>query len=293
MTILITGSTGFVGQALLKKLANLPLIATKLAAAADYLSNDPSIETLIHLAARVHIMNDSDPDPLNAFRQTNVNATLNLARQAAAAGVKRFIFISSIKVNGESTAANHPFQADDPCLPQDAYAISKHEAELGLREIAANTTLEVVIIRPPLIYGPGVKANFAALIKAIQRGLPLPLGAIQNQRSLVGIDNLVDFISLCISHPNAANQTFLVSDGQDLSTPALIRGIADAAGVKARLIPVPVWGLTLAGKLTGKSAAIERLSGNLQLDISKAQQLLGWTPPVSVTEGLRRAVQPN
>jgi nucleoside-diphosphate-sugar epimerase len=239
-----------------------------------------------------------------------VESTFNLARQAAAAGVKRFVFLSSIKVNGEATPAPHPsplpkgarenekekekkkgkFTEDDLPAPLDPYGVSKMEAEQGLSQIAAETGMEVVIIRPPLVYGPGVKANFAALIRVVQLGWPLPLGTVHNQRSLVALDNLVDFIITCIIHPKAANQTFLVSDGQDLSTTELVRGMAQAAGVPARLLAVPVWALQAGASLLGKGDAVQRLCGNLQVDISKARSLLGWVPPVSVKEGLRRAM---
>lgn len=246
--------------------------------------------TVVHLAARVHVMKDVSEDPLTEFRRVNVDGTLNLARQAAAAGVKRFVFISSVKVNGESTQLGQPFTEAGVPNPQDAYGVSKHEAEQGLHQIAADTGIEVVIIRPPLVYGPGVKANFAALMSAVQRGWPLPLGAVHNQRSLVALDNLVDFIVTCINHPQAANQTFLVSDGQDLSTTELVRGMARAVGVPARLLPVPVWALQAGARLLGKGDAVQRLCGNLQVDISKARELLGWIPPVSVEDGLRRAM---
>jgi nucleoside-diphosphate-sugar epimerase len=235
-------------------------------------------------------MQDSSADPLAEFRSINVDSTLNLARQAAAAGINRFVFISSVKVNGESTPPGRAFAEIDAPNPQDAYSQSKHEAEQGLRQLGADTGMEVVVIRPPLVYGPGVKANFAALVRAVQRGWPLPLGAVHNQRSLVALDNLVDFIVTCITHPQAANQTFLVSDGQDLSTAELVRGIAQAAGVPARLLPVPVWALQAGATLLGKGDAVQRLCGNLQVDISKARSLLGWVPPVSVEEGLRRAM---
>jgi nucleoside-diphosphate-sugar epimerase len=231
----------------------------------------------------------TEADPLMAFRAVNVEGTLNLARQAAAVGVQRFVFISSVKVNGESTEPGQAFTEADTPNPQDAYGLSKHEAEQGLRHIAAETGMEVVIIRPPLVYGPGVKANFAALMRAVQRGWPLPLGAVHNQRSLVALDNLVDFIVTCITHPQAANQTFLVSDGQDLSTTELVRGMARAAGVPARLLPVPVWALQAGATLLGKGDAVQRLCGNLQVDISKARSLLGWVPPISSDVGLRRA----
>lgn len=254
----------------------------------SYSLND--VSAVVHLAGRAHIMRDTAADPLAAFRAVNVDGTLNLARQAAASGVKRFVFISSVKVNGETTYPGRAFIETDTSAPQDAYGVSKHEAEQGLRQIAADTGMEVVIIRAPLVYGPGVKANFAALMRAVQRGWPLPLGAIQNKRSLVALDNLVDMIITCITHPQAANETFLVSDGQDLSTAELVRGMAHAAGVPTRLLPVPVWALRAGARLLGKVDAVERLSGNLQVDISKARELLGWVPPVSVEEGLRRAI---
>jgi len=251
------------------------------------------VAIVVHLAARVHVMKEVSGDPLTEFRRVNVEGTFNLARQAGAAGVRRFVFISSVKVNGESTQDGRPFTEADTPNPQDAYGQSKHEAEQGLRLIAADTGMEVVIIRPPLVYGPGVKANFAALMRTVQRGWPLPLGAVHNQRSLVALDNLVDFIVACTIHPDAANQTFLVSDGQDISTTDLVRGLARAAGKQARLLPVPVWALQLAAGLIGKGSTVQRLCGNLQVDISKARRLLGWVPPVSVAEGLRRSMVPE
>ena len=303
--VLITGGHGFVGQALYERLrteGSCPLRVSREALSPDELAvGEIGLTTdwskavidrvaVIHLAARVHVMNDKEADPLTAFRAVNVEGTLNLARQATAAGVKRFVFISSIKVNGESTQSGRAFTEADAPNPQDAYGQSKCEAEQGLRKIAINTGMEVVIIRPPLVYGPGVKANFAALIRAVQRGWPLPLGAVHNQRSLVALDNLVDFIVTCITHPQAANQTFLVSDGHDLSTTELVRGMAQATGVPARLLPLPVWVLQAGASLLGKGDAVQRLCGNLQVDISKARNLLGWVPPVSVKEGLRRAM---
>ena len=248
------------------------------------------VSVVVHAAARVHVMVDAATDPLAEFRRVNVQGTLHVARQAAAAGVRRFVFVSSVKVNGEATKLGVPFSAEDVPAPLDPYGVSKMEAEQGLRQIAAETGMAVVIIRPPLVYGPGVKANFAALMRAVQRGWPLPLGAVHNQRSLVALDNLVDFIVTCLAHPQAANQTFLVSDGQDLSTTELVLGLARAAGVSARLLPVPVWALQAGAALLGKRDAVQRLCGNLQVDISKAHNLLGWLPPVSVAEGLRRAV---
>ncbi len=244
---------------------------------------------VIHLAARVHVMQESSVDPLAEFRRVNVEGTLNLARQAVVAGVRRFVFVSSIGVNGAETYLR-PFTADDEVAPHSAYALSKFEAELGLQALAAETGMEVVTIRPPLVYGPSAPGNFGSLIRWLKRGVPLPLGAIHNQRSLVALDNLVDFIVTCITHPQAANQTFLVSDGQDLSTTELVRGMAQAAGLPTRLLPVPVWALRASASLLGKGDAVQRLCGNLQVDISKARSLLGWVPPVSVEEGLRRAM---
>ena len=248
------------------------------------------IKTLIHLAARVHIMRETVADPLAVFRDVNVCRTLKLAYQASSAGVKRFIFISSVKVNGEFTRPGYPFTETDDPNPQDHYSQSKNEAEQGLRQLIDQSKMDLVIIRPPLVYGHGVKANFAALISAVQRGLPLPLGAVHNKRSLIALNNLVDFIVTCINHPKAANHTFLVSDGHDLSTTELVRGMAQAAGVTARLLPVPVWALQAGASLLGKGDVVQRLCGNLQVDISKARNLLGWVPPVSVEEGLRRAM---
>ena len=248
-----------------------------------------SAERVVHLAARVHVMRDSMVNSYIIYA-VNVDGTLSLAREAAAAGVKRFVFVSSVKVNGESTQPERAFTAADAPNPQDAYGQSKHEAEQGLRQLSVGTGMEVVIIPPPLVYCPFVNANFAALMRALQRGWPLPLGAVHNQRSLVALDNLVDFIVYCITHPQAANQIFLVSDGQDLSTTELVPGMAQAAGVPARLLPVPVWALQAGATLLGKGDAVQRLCGNLQVDMSKARSLLGWVPPVSVEEGLRRAM---
>jgi len=243
---------------------------------------------VIHAAARVHVMSDSENDPLAAFREINVKGSLDLARQAAAAGVKRFIFISSIKVNGERTSKGQPFNSHDAASPEDFYGISKHEAEQGLRALAAETGMEVVIIRPPLVYGPGVKGNFASMIKLVGKGLPLPLGAVHNKRSLVALDNLVDLIITCIDHPGAANETFLVSDGEDLSTTQLLQGVAEAMGKPSRLIPVPASLLQFGTTLLGKKAVAQRLLGSLQVDISHAQKCLNWTPPLTVKQGLQR-----
>lgn len=303
----MTGSNGFVGRALCLELArnghqvraalrdpaNLNIAGCEafkipsIDSNTDWTESIDGMDTVIHLAARVHVMQDDSANPLQEFRCVNVFGTLNLAKQAAEAGVGRFIFISSIKVNGESTAIGKPFTENDLPNPQDAYGVSKYEAEQGLLLIAKQTGMEVVIIRPPLVYGPGVKANFAALMHYVHRGWPLPLGAICNQRSLVGLGNLVDFIVTCIFHPQAANQTFLVSDGQDISTTELIRGMAHAVGVSERLLPVPIWVLQSGATMLGKRDAVQRLCGNLQVDISKAHKLLGWVPPITIADALK------
>lgn len=293
MTYLITGATGFVGKSLCTLLENSEYLIRRnhqRMNAMDWSQELLSVDTVIHLAARVHVMQDTSADPLTEFRTVNVSGTLNLARQAAAAGVKRLVFLSSIKVNGEFTLPNQPFTADKT-NPQDPYGISKYEAEIGLRKISDETGMQVVIIRPPLIYGAGVKANFASLLRIVKRGLPLPLGAVrENRRSFVALDNLVDLIITCINHPNAANQTFLVSDNEDVSTADLLRKMAVAQGIPSRLLPVPVALLNLCAKLTGKQAIAQRLLGNLQVDISHTQKLLDWQPIISLEEGLRRAV---
>jgi nucleoside-diphosphate-sugar epimerase len=245
-------------------------------------------EVVIHTAARAHIMKDEVSDPLAEYRKVNVDGTLNLARQASEAGVRRFVFISSIKVNGEQTPLHQPFTPEDAPAPEDAYGISKMEAEQGLRELATETGMEVIIIRSPLVYGLGAKGNFASMTKLVGKGLPLPLGAVHNQRSLVALDNLVDLIITCIEHPSAVNQTFLVSDGEDISTTQLLQGVAQAMGKPSRLIPVPASLLQLAATLLGKKAVSQRLLGSLQVDISHTQKRLDWTPPFSVKQGLQR-----
>jgi nucleoside-diphosphate-sugar epimerase len=308
--ILVTGATGFVGSALLpvllsqfdevtavgrraqdKSHARLSSFGVgNINGATKWSTQLRGTDAVIHLAARVHVMRDTVSDPLTEFRRVNTEGTLNLARQAATAGVRLFIYLSSIKVNGETTVPNRPFTPNDLAAPQDPYGISKHEAEIGLSEIARTTGMQVIIIRPTLVYGKGAKGNFKSLMKLVARGLPLPLGSIHNLRSFVGIDNLVDFIVTCLEHPDAANETFMVSDGEDLSTPDLIRRMARAMNQPARLLPVPVWALKAGALLLGKGDAAQRLCGNLQVDISKSRELLGWRPPVSVDEGLRRAV---
>jgi nucleoside-diphosphate-sugar epimerase len=309
-SVLVTGGLGFVGKAVVagalaqgyavRVSTRQSVVSTTsraeyiqmggLVHATDWASALECVNTVVHCAARAHVLHDTVADPVSAFRSANTHGTLNLARQAVALGVKRFVFISSIGVNGSQTTLSEPFSEVDEPNPHNAYALSKWEAEQGLMKIAAETGLEVVIIRPPLVYGCGAPGNFGSLMRAVQRGWPLPLGAIHNQRSLVALDNLVDFIITCVTHAKAANQTFLVSDGQDLSTTELVRGMARAAGVRARLVPVPAWALQAGAKLLGKGDAVQRLCGNLQVDISKARELLGWVPPVSVEEGLKRAM---
>lgn len=233
-------------------------------------------------------MDEQSADPLAAFRQVNVVASECLARRAAAAGVKRFVYLSSIKVNGEETAPGRPFFAQDDPAPEDAYGISKHEAEITLRRVAQETGLEVVIIRSPLVYGPGVKGNFQTMLNWLRRGLPLPLASLRNRRSLVGVDNLCDLIKTCLTHPGAANETFLVSDDHDLSTAELLRLVGHAIGHSARLWPLPTSWLLSGAAMIGKRGFARRLCGNLQVDIGKTKSLLGWAPPVEVETGLRR-----
>ncbi|WP_324730738.1 UDP-glucose 4-epimerase family protein [Pseudomonas paeninsulae] len=310
-TVLLTGSTGFVGHPLLLRMStdgfsvvacsrtpiselpvgaiNVPI--TALNGATDWKVALAGVEVVIHAAARVHVMHDESSDPLAEFRKVNVDGTLNLARQAAEAGVGRFIFISSIKVNGEGTPVGVPYVADGQAAPADPYGISKMEAEQGLRALAAETGMEVVIIRPTLVYGPGVKANFLNMMRWLHKGVPLPFGAIYNQRSLVALDNLVDLIVTCIDHPTAANQTFLVSDGEDLSTTELLRRMGVALGKPARLLPVPSRLLEAGAAMLGKQALAQRLCGSLQVDISKTRELLNWSPPVSVDEALRKTAE--
>jgi nucleoside-diphosphate-sugar epimerase len=309
MRCLVTGSSGFVGRAVCPQLVqrgfDVVTFSWSGGLASDVRKEPAALATetdapgtasfagcsaVIHLGARVHVMNDQANNPLAEFRRVNTFDTLALARRSATAGVKRFVFVSSVKVNGEGTQPGSAFHWSDTPSPLDPYGISKREAEDGLRDISATTGMEVVIVRPPLVYGPGVKANFAAMMRAVQRGLPLPLASVtHNRRSLVALDNLVDLLITCIDHPAAANQTFLVSDGEDLSTTDLLRRLGTAMGRPARLFPVPPAVLQAGATLLGKRDTAQRLLGNLQVDITHTRETLGWTPPISVDEGLRRA----
>ncbi len=296
---LVTGATGFVGSTLCDILESDDYIvkrSNQRLSEMDWSHTLAGIDAVVHLAARVHIMQDKTADPLAEFRVINVDGTLNLARQAAKSGVKRFVFLSSIGVNGAVTRLNKPFTSDDIPAPHSDYAISKHEAEIGLRKIAIETGMQVVIIRPPLIYGANAPGNFGSLFKIINRGMPLPLGAVtNNRRSFVALDNLIDLIITCINHPNAANQTFLVSDNEDVSTADLLRKMALAQGVtnglfSSRLFPVPVAFLNLCAKMIGKQDIAQRLLGNLQVDISHTQKILDWQPIISLKEGLQKCI---
>tara|TARA_R110002033_G_scaffold50687_2_gene97819 strand:+ start:525 stop:1487 length:963 start_codon:yes stop_codon:yes gene_type:complete len=312
MEIVLTGMSGFVGQALLPRLLNKEYnvraavrnLNKTLAGQVSLFPIDnicknqnwkivvTGADTVIHCAARVHIMDDSSSSPLGEFREVNTYGTLNLAQQAADAGVKRFIFISSIKVNGESTEPRFPFKPDDTFIPIDPYGLSKYEAEMGLRKIAQETGMEIVIIRPPLVYGPGVKANFASLLNLVFKGLPLPFGFITtNKRSLVSVTNLTDLIMTCIEHPKAGNQVFLVSDDNDVSTASMVSHMSKALGKSSRLLPVPLWCYRLVGKLTGKTGIVDRLLGSLQVDITHTKKTLGWVPPQTLEQGFKETAE--
>ncbi|WP_111896904.1 NAD-dependent epimerase/dehydratase family protein [Aeromonas caviae] len=313
--ILLTGATGFVGNAVLKQLMLQPdvIIRTygrrapvglnanrtadarvqmishatgEISAVTDYAPALIDVDVVIHCAAQAHI-NKNATDRQAEFYNVNCEGTLKLARQAIEAGVKRFLFISSIGVNGSHNQQG-PFKYDDVAAPWDDYTRAKYAAELGLMKLATETGLEVVIIRPPLVYGANAPGNFGKLAQAVKAGKWLPLGAVYNQRSFVALPNIVDLIITCITHPRAVNQTFLVSDDQDVSTTQLLQMMTQAAGKSPRLIPVPMSWLRLVGRLTGKQAVIERLCGNLQVDIGHTKQTLGWQPPISVAEGIKR-----
>ncbi|TMP13898.1 SDR family oxidoreductase [Pseudoalteromonas sp. S2893] len=306
--IALTGYTGFVGSVMLRRLEpdNVLLLGRKAPSSYPHfnffdLSDTQNLDlksclrpvnVLIHSAARVHVMNDNAVDPLSEFRAINTIGTLKLAEQAAKAGVKRFIFLSSIKVNGEGATGKLPFKITDKHAPEDPYGISKSEAEQQLLELGRQTGMEIVIIRPPLVYGEGVKANFASLMKLVDKGFPLPFRLIsKNKRSLVSVYNLVDLINVCVGHPDAANQVFLASDDRDLSTAEMVELMAEVQGKPNLAIPVPVWCFKFVGKLLGKQAVIDRLTGSLQLDITHTKKTLNWTPPYSVEDGFKLAAK--
>lgn len=306
MKVLITGYSGFVGNTLVEQLLDsykLNLLGRKQSTLGKVFTHNidstsfydealESVDVVVHCAARVHIMDDVSSDPLNEFRVVNTQGTLNLAKQAAQIGVKRFIFLSSIKVNGESTSNKTAYTAHDKVFPQDPYGQSKAEAEQQLLELGKQTGMEIVIIRPPLVYGEGVKANFASLMHLVSKGLPLPFRCIKNnKRSLVSVYNLVDLIKVCIEHPKAANQVFLASDDNDLSTAEMVALMAQVQNKKNLALPLPVWCFKLAGKLLNKTDVIDRLVGSLQLDITHTKNTLNWTPPYSIEYGFKLAAK--
>jgi UDP-glucose 4-epimerase len=306
MKIAVTGVTGFIGNHLLKKLSaeKLVIIGRRnvglpdamfyqctLSENTDFGSALDSVSVVIHCAARAHIMNDDAQDPLAEFRKVNTLGTLNLAKQAVAAGVKRFIYISTIKVNGESTAMGSSYKASDNSAAIDPYGQSKAEAEQQLLVLGKSSGMEIVIIRPPLVYGEGVKANFASLMNLVGKGLPLPFRSINcNKRSMVSVYNLVDLIVTCIKEPKAANQIFLVSDDNDLSTAEMVALMAKVHGKTNLALPIPVWLFNLAAKLLNKKDVVGRLTGSLQLDIEDTKNTLNWKPPYSVEHGFKLSV---
>ena len=311
MNLLVTGANGFIGSKLCEKVLNIGWHVRGTVRPSTYRNNLPSdidvvpieeigpltdwskvmsgVDTVVHLAARVHVINDIAADVSDAYGSVNVAGTERLARMAAASGIRRFIYLSTVKVNGEGRSS--PYTEKDNPKPIDPYGISKWESEKRLHEIINHTELEVVILRPPMVYGPGVKANFLRLLNVVERGIPLPLANVNNHKSLIYLENLLDAIVTCINHPRAAGQTFLVSDDRDLSTPELIRLMAKAMGRKVRLFSFPPDMLKIMGKITGRSAEIDRLLGSLCVDSSKIRRMLGWKPPYNIEEGIRETAK--
>lgn len=313
LKILVTGATGFVGAPLIRYLSTqghqvigavrlqsnvlddaFSVVEFKamgdIHSSLDWMPCLAGVDAVVHLANRAHVMHESDTKPLALYRLVNTEGTLQLARQAADAGVRRFIFISSVKVSGESTLPGQRFSPVGESIPTDPYALSKYEAEQGLKELSLKTGMEVVVIRPPLIYGPGVKANFFKMMQWVEKGIPLPLGSIANQRNLLGIDNLLDFIGVCLTHPKAVGQTFLISDDHDVSTTELLKEIASAMHRTARLLPIPQFILENVLILLGRGRISDRLCASLQLDITLAKTLLSWKPPYSFKDQLSKTV---
>lgn len=303
--VLVTGANGFVGRALYSTLCaggvtvraavrrgatEREVVVGDLNGKTDWRVALQGCDVVFHLAARVHVMSDKDEDPLCAYREVNVNGTLNLARQAVQAGVRRFVFVSSVKVNGESTTTQ-PFRASDVPMPCDPYGQSKMEAEQALLQLSRETGLEVVIVRPPLVYGPGVKANFLNLIKLVQKGVPLPFGSISNFRSMVALDNLVDLLIVCSKHPEAPGNIFMVSDGEDMGIKELVTKIANAMNKRLWLLPVPMGLMIGAAKLLGKRGVVDRLFGSLQVDIAHTQTTLAWQPVVTSQAAIDKTVE--
>lgn len=305
--ILVTGAGGFVGTALVAELAKRGMSYRAVTRTpregcfcigdmdprTDWTAALDGVDSIIHLASRAHVMNETAADPAGHLRSVNVDSTLNLAAQAIKAGVKRFVFISSIKVNGEATKLGRPFTAEDPPSPQNPYAQSKHDAEQGLFALAkaAGSDFEVTVIRPPLVYGPGVKANFATMMDWVNRGIPLPLGSVNNKRSFVFVGNLVDLIILSAIHPKAAGEVFLVSDGEDISTTDLFKKMALALGRPSWMMPLPTPLLNFGAAMIGQRAITSRLTDSLQVDVTKTREMLGWEPRKSVSEGLQQTAR--
>ncbi|MEZ9408608.1 NAD-dependent dehydratase [Vibrio lentus] len=308
MKLLVTGSTGFVGARVVELAEESDwevvsvvrqssrtqpnfFLVSSIGPETDWSNAFKGVDCIVHCAARVHQMNESEQDALTAYRDTNTFGTLNLAKQAVDAGVKRFVFVSSIKVNGEFSEPNLPFEPNLNNTPQDPYGLSKYEAEVELAKLSKETGLEVVIIRPPLVYGPGVKANFLSMMRLIDKGIPLPFGAIKNQRSLVFLDNLSDLILTCCEHPSAPGRTFLVSDDNDVSTTQLMRTIALSMGKAPRLLPIPMSWIQAGTSVLNKQHIAQRVCGSLQVEIGLTKEILGWEPPVTFEQGIKNTVQ--
>ena len=311
ISLLVTGANGFVGSAFctealrrgyrvraaLRGAPNFQIPGCEIATIAgidsetDWSAALQNIDTVVHLASRVHVMQDHAANPLEAFRKVNVAGTEHLAHAAAAHGVKRLVYVSSIKVNGESTPADRHFSETDKPSPQDPYGLSKFEAEQALHRVSEETGIEIVILRPPLVYGAGVKGNFSQMLRVLKKGFPLPLASVHNRRNLVYVGNLVDALLVCTTHPAAVGQTYLVGDGENISTSQLLNELGRAMGHSAHLISCPIGLLNLAGRITGKSAQIDRLLGSLQIDSGKIRRELNWIPPYTLKQGLQATAE--